>query len=90
MDDLPALIGFLESVHPYDSLPHDELARVASLFRRSDLPAETLIYTIGATLEGLYLIQSGEISILDASGAQVSALGPRNSFGARTGRSVAR
>ena len=83
MDDLPALIGFLESVHPYDSLPHDELARVASLFRRSDLPAETLIYTIGATLEGLYLIQSGEISILDASGAQVSALGPRNSFGER-------
>ena len=83
MDDLTALIGFLESVPPYDSLPHDELARVASLFRRSDLPAETLIYTIGATLEGLYLIQSGEISILDASGAQVSALGPRNSFGER-------
>ena len=83
MDDLTALIGFLESVHPYDSLPHDELARVATSFRRSDLPADTLIYSIGATLEGLYLIQSGAVSINDASGVQVSALGPRNSFGER-------
>ncbi len=83
MDDLPALIGFLESVHPYDSLPQAELARTAKLFRRLDLPAGAAIYSIGSPLEGLYLIQSGAVSINDASGVQVSALGPRNSFGER-------
>lgn len=83
MDDLAALIGFLQSVHPYDSLPQDELARVARFFRRSDLPTQAPIYRIGDALDGLYLIQSGAVSVTDDNGTQVSLLGPRNSFGER-------
>ena len=81
--DVQAIITFLESVHPYDSLPRDELVRVASFFSRREVPAETQIYDVGDTLEGLYLIKSGSIEVLDRNGALVSLLSARNSFGER-------
>lgn len=74
---------FLESVHPYDSLPQDELARVAGSFsRREYLPGED-IYVIGEPLKGLYLIKRGAVEVTDRNGVLVSILGPRNSFGER-------
>ena len=81
--DVQAIITFLESVHPYDSLSRDELVRVASFFSRREVPAETQIYDVGDTLEGLYLIKSGSIEVLDRNGALVSLLSARNSFGER-------
>ena len=33
---LDTIIAFLETVHPYDSLPRDELARVAGSFSRRE------------------------------------------------------
>ena len=77
------IIAFLETVHPYDSLPQDELARVAGSFSRREIPAGTRIYTAGDPLEGLFLIKRGAVDIIDTHGALVSALGPRNSFGER-------
>lgn len=82
-DDLRSIRTFLESVHPYDTLPQDELARVAGSFGRSQVPAGTPIYAIGETLAGLYLVESGSVEILDRNGALVSLLGRRNSFGER-------
>lgn len=81
--DLPSIIAFLESVHPYDNLPRDELVRVAGSFRCSAYPAGSSVYRYGDTLDGLFLIQRGSVEITDGVGALVSLLGPRNSFGER-------
>jgi len=74
---------FLESVHPYDSLPQDELARLAGSFGRREYPAGTEIYAAGDPLRGLYLIKRGAVEVIDRNGTLVSILGPRNSFGER-------
>jgi len=78
-----AVLAFLETVHPYDSLPRDEMARVAVSFSRREFSAGEEIYQAGEPLKGLYLVKRGAVEVLDASGMQVSLLGPRNSFGER-------
>ena len=75
--------AFLESVHPYDSLPQDELARVAASFSRRDVPAGHSVYSAGQPLDGLYLVKRGAVEVTDVNGATVSVLAPRNSFGER-------
>lgn len=77
------IIAFLETVHPYDSLPQDELARVARSFGRREFGADQPIYTAGEPLPGLFLIMKGSVEVLEPSGSLVSLLGPRNSFGER-------
>ncbi len=79
----PDLASFLASVHPYDNLPQDELARVAASFGRRTIAAGDVIYEHGEPLGGLFLIVSGGVEITDRNGAIVSLLGPRNSFGER-------
>ena len=84
MDDaLLTIIGFLETVHPYDSLSQDERARVALSFGRRTITDGQQIYAAGSVLDGLFLIRSGEVEITDSLGDTVSILGPRNSFGER-------
>ncbi|WP_416349406.1 DUF294 nucleotidyltransferase-like domain-containing protein [Pararhodobacter sp.] len=80
---IETLIAFLETVHPYDSLPQDELAQVAGFFSRRDYPADTEIYATGEPLDGIYLIERGTVEISDINGVVVSILGPRNTFGER-------
>ncbi len=75
--------AFLATVHPYDSLAPDELARVAEAFVDVEAPEGTALYSAGDTLRGLYLIASGRIEVTDANGASVSLLATRNSFGER-------
>ncbi len=77
------IITFLQGVHPYDSLPQDELARVAGSFSRRDYPAGTEVYAAGEPIRGLFLIRSGAVEVIDGNGAMISVLGPRNSFGER-------
>lgn len=80
---MTGIIDFIATVHPYDSLKRDELARVAGSFsRRSFAPGQT-IYEFGDRLPGLYLIESGHVAVTDRHGDSVSQLGPRNSFGER-------
>ena len=74
---------FLAHTHPYDSLPAEALDRLAQDVTRTDLPAGAVIFTQGAPLEALYLIIRGRVDITDESGAVLSILGPRNSFGER-------
>ena len=54
--DSTGLLAFLNSVHPYDSLPQDELARVATSFSRRNFDAGQTIFDMGAPLSGIYLI----------------------------------
>ncbi|MFN4099387.1 MAG: DUF294 nucleotidyltransferase-like domain-containing protein [Pararhodobacter sp.] len=77
------ILAFLETVHPYDSLPQDEMARVAASFGRREYHAGDQIYSAGEPLRGLYLIKRGAVEVTDRNGAVVSILGPRNSFGER-------
>lgn len=84
MDDgLATIIAFLETVHPYDGLPQDELARVAGSFSRREFAAGEEVYHAGEPLKGLYLVKRGAVEVLEPSGGVVSLLGPRNSFGER-------
>ncbi len=84
MDEgLKTIIAFLETVHPYDGLPQDELVRVAGSFSRREYAAGEEVYHAGEPLRGLYLVKRGGVEVLDPSGGIVSLLGPRNSFGER-------
>ena len=78
-----AIAAFLETVHPYDCLPRDELARVAGSFSRREYPAGAEIYRAGEELDGLYLVKHGGIEVLEPAGGLVSLLHARNSFGER-------
>ena len=80
---LASIIAFIETVHPYDTLPRDELARVAGSFIRRTIEQNGIIYTAGAPLEGLYIVERGQIQVTEANGEVISLLGPRNSFGER-------
>ncbi len=81
--DSTTLLAFLETVHPYDSLPRDEMARVATSFSRRHYDDGAVIYAAGQPLTGIYLILDGSVEVLEPSGGLVSLLGPRNSFGER-------
>ena len=74
---------FLGSVHPYDTLAEDELAAAARAMSVLPVTSGDPIYDFGSVLDGLYLIESGEVEILDATGNTVSVLHPGNSFGER-------
>ncbi|MES2538984.1 MAG: cyclic nucleotide-binding domain-containing protein, partial [Pseudomonadota bacterium] len=81
--DSTTLLAFLETVHPYDSLPRDEMARVAASFSRRHYDDGAVIYSAGQPMTGIYLILGGSVEVLEPSGGLVSLLGPRNSFGER-------
>lgn len=74
---------FLAHTHPYDSLPAEALDRLATEVDRRSIKAGDQIYSFGDELEALYLIIRGRVDITDDSGAVLSILGPRNSFGER-------
>ncbi|MCC2612942.1 DUF294 nucleotidyltransferase-like domain-containing protein [Neorhizobium petrolearium] len=79
----PNIAKFLETVHPYDSLPRREFDHVAQRFIRQSLSAGSEIYGRGDPLPGLYLVMEGSVEIRDSSGTVISQLSPRNSFGER-------
>ncbi len=83
VQDGTQLLAFLETVHPYDSLPRDEMARVAASFSRRHYDDAGVIYSAGEPLTGIFLILEGSVEVLEPSGGLVSILGPRNSFGER-------
>ena len=74
---------FVETVHPYDSLPRDELERVIGRFQRHRLKADSKIYDLNEPLPGLYLIMEGNVEVRDSSGSLISQLFPRNTLGER-------
>ncbi len=81
--DAPAIAEFLATQHPYDALPLDIRATLATALMPLDVSAGSPVYTLGDRLDGLYLIVDGRVAVHDADGAQISLLGPRNSFGER-------
>ncbi|WP_323771863.1 DUF294 nucleotidyltransferase-like domain-containing protein [Antarctobacter sp.] len=81
--DRADLHRFLSAVHPYDALDPQVLEELLPAFHQQTLEAGQNIYTLGQPLDGLYLIHKGAVEVRDGNGAQISLLGPRNSFGER-------
>lgn len=81
--DRADLRRFLSALHPYDALDPQVLEDLLPAFRQQTMEANQDIYTLGQPLDGLYLIHKGIVEVRDQNGAQISQLGPRNSFGER-------
>ena len=77
------LTQFLAHVHPYDSLSPEALEELSRQLDQRILLAGDPVYALGEKLDGIYLIHEGAVDVFDESGTQLSALGPRNSFGER-------
>ncbi|MGW9231827.1 DUF294 nucleotidyltransferase-like domain-containing protein [Pseudorhizobium sp. NPDC055634] len=77
------IAGFLETLHPYDSLPRDELDRLIPRFERRLVSGGDPIYFRGDQLPGLFVIMKGSVQVRDESGTVISQLFPRNSLGER-------
>ena len=77
------IVKFLSTIHHYDALSRDELARVAGFFSRRDWQSGETIYRHGEMLDGIFLIEDAEVEVTDRAGAPVSVLGRGNSFGER-------
>ncbi|MCC1491492.1 DUF294 nucleotidyltransferase-like domain-containing protein [Cognatishimia sp. F0-27] len=74
---------FLASLHPYDALPTETLETIAAQCSPMEAATGTALFEHGDTVKTLFIIVSGEIEITDETGAQLSLLGSRNSFGER-------
>lgn len=74
---------FLASVHPYDSLADAVFASTTQACETMTLAGGDTIFAVGEKVENLYIIVTGEVEITDETGAQLSLLGARNSFGER-------
>ncbi|SLN37578.1 Glycine betaine/carnitine/choline transport ATP-binding protein OpuCA [Roseivivax jejudonensis] len=81
--DPDALVDFLSAMDPYAALTPEARRALAHRFRQQDVAAGHPVYTFGDRLDGLYIVVTGEIEVRDEHGAQISLLGPRNSFGER-------
>ncbi|MEL6584404.1 MAG: DUF294 nucleotidyltransferase-like domain-containing protein [Pseudomonadota bacterium] len=74
---------FLAQRHPYDTLSPEDRRVIAGKMISMDIAAGGQIYEAGQPLDGLYLIERGQVEVTDANGVTVSLLGPGNSFGER-------
>ncbi|EKE45414.1 nucleotidyltransferase/CBS/cyclic nucleotide-binding domain protein [Oceaniovalibus guishaninsula JLT2003] len=74
---------FLADVPPWNRLPEDRLADVASSFETRQFAPGDTVFRIGEPLDGLYVLRSGAVEVTDASGARLSSLTAGNTFGER-------
>ncbi|MBP0484107.1 DUF294 nucleotidyltransferase-like domain-containing protein [Sagittula salina] len=81
--DRATLKAFLATVHPYDGLAEPVIEALLPAWRPCPFAAGQSVYALDEPLEGLFLIHSGAVAVTDRNGVQISALGPRNSFGER-------
>ncbi len=75
--------SFLKGLHPYDALPNGAFDTLLQNATVQDYPAGAAIYTFGEMLDGLYIIERGQIAVHDENGHQISLLQRENSFGER-------
>ncbi len=76
-------LSFLAQQHPYDVLPAGLLQELAGQVEKMSVSEGDQIYYLGEPLEGLYLVQNGQVSVTDDRGSEVSILERGNSFGER-------
>ncbi len=74
---------FLKSVHPYDSLPPEQFAKVAAAMVGRSFAKDAVIYDVNDRLDGIFIIHEGMVEVRDEHGALISHLQMRNTFGER-------
>ncbi|MES0880562.1 DUF294 nucleotidyltransferase-like domain-containing protein [Roseibium sp. SCP14] len=77
------ILRFLNSLHPYDSLPDDAARSLAQQFDIRKVVGGRSVYDLGEKLPGLFIIYDGAVEVRDENNVVVSHLSPRNSFGER-------
>ncbi|PJI84687.1 CBS domain-containing protein [Yoonia maricola] len=76
-------LAFLKQLHPYDALPERAFHALWKEVMFRTYPKGTAIYDLGEELDGLFIIESGQVTIRDENENQISQLGRENSFGER-------
>lgn len=74
---------FLATVPPWDTLPPEDLAAVAAMFRRRSFRPGERVFSVGDRLDGLYVLRSGLVEVKDEAGNPLSTLRRGNAFGER-------
>ncbi|WP_226577721.1 DUF294 nucleotidyltransferase-like domain-containing protein [Acuticoccus sediminis] len=76
---------FLATIPPWAAMPPAELDVIAASFVERVVPSATPVFRAGNPAEGLFVIVSGQVQIIDStgSGETLALLGPRNTFGER-------
>ncbi|MEM9630402.1 MAG: DUF294 nucleotidyltransferase-like domain-containing protein [Pseudomonadota bacterium] len=77
------ILRFLNSLHPYDSLPDEAARLLAQQFDIRKVIGGRSVYDLGEKLPGLFIIYDGAVEVRDENNVVVSHLSPRNSFGER-------
>lgn len=78
--DKPSILSYL---HPYDVLSKEARKDILEESEWIDVRKNREIYSFGEHLKGLYIIESGLVSITDANDTPLSLLSRENSFGER-------
>ncbi|MGI9412301.1 MAG: DUF294 nucleotidyltransferase-like domain-containing protein [Hyphomicrobiales bacterium] len=81
--DLDVFLEFASRCHPLDLVPSDVRASLAEEIDQVDAVSGDTIYEVGTTLPGFYLILSGAVEIVTASGDILSRLSDGDAFGER-------
>lgn len=76
-------LSFLKQLHPYDALPDRAFHALSKQVMFRTYPAGTSIYNMGEELDGLYVIETGQVTVRDENGNLISQLHRENSFGER-------
>ena len=76
-------IEFLRNLHPYDALPDGAFHALSREVILKTYPAGAEVYRHGDTLDGLYVIEAGQVAVYDANDTQISLLQRGNTFGER-------
>jgi CBS domain-containing protein len=74
---------FLATVHPWNALPPEDFAAVATVIQRERYRPGQRIFSVGDRLDGLYVVRSGLVQVNDGSGNPLSTLRPGEFFGER-------
>jgi CBS domain-containing protein len=83
LPDADAFLDFARNRHPFALLPAEALEEAAAYVIARRFPAGGQVHAAGETVEGLWFICSGHVTLTDPSGADIAHLGPGEHFGAR-------
>lgn len=75
--------SILSYLHPYDVLSDDARSEILEQSEWVEVAKGHTIYAVGDQLRGLYVIETGLVSVTDANGVALSLLNRENSFGER-------
>ncbi len=76
-------LSFLKQLHPYDALPDRAFHALWKEVMFRTYPAGAKIYALGDELDGLFIIESGQVTVRDENDNLISQLQRENSFGER-------